>query len=259
MQSTANKQNVGWGVLLISFGVSAILDQYTGVSDWYKIGVFLLGGLITLAFFLADRSDWVLLIPAYVMLAISAIGAAALGELLDGDLMASFVLPLVAAPFLVVYLRNRDNWWALFPTFILLAIALMLFVTNIFVLKDSLIAPFVLFAIAAPFLFVYFNNRQNWWALIPAYVMIVIGIMVGLIETNVLDDLLVPAYINLAIALPFFWIYFRNRDARWALFPGGIMGLIGLGFLFSEPIGQFIFPLAMIAAGVWVLYRQARK
>lgn len=260
MESKVNKQNLGWGILLICFGISALLDIYTGVSEWYKFGIFFLGGLVALAIFFADRSDWALLIPAYVMIAIAAIGAMAVLDLLDGDIMGSFVLVLVAAPFLAVYLRNREHWWALIPSFILFAIALMLLLTTLNVLGDDLIAPFILYAIAIPFLVVYFRNKkENWWALIPAYAMIVIGTMVGLIETRILGDMLIPAYIMLAIALPFFVVYFRNRENWWALIPGGIMAFIGLGFLLSEPVGRFFVPAALIVTGLWVLLRQGKK
>ena len=259
METTTNKQNMGWGILLICAGISAMLDLYTVVSEWYTIGVFFLGGLIVLALFLADRSDWVLLIPAYIMLAIASIGAVALWDFLAGDIMGAFVLAVIAAPFAAVYLRNKANWWALIPAFVLFAIALMLLLTSLNVLNDAMIAPFVLFSIAVPFLVVYFNNKEHWWALIPAYTMIVIGIMVGLIDTGVLGDLMIPAYINLAIAIPFFVVYFRNKKHWWALIPGVITGLIGLGFLLSEPVGQFLSPVAMIGAGLWVLFRQQRK
>jgi hypothetical protein len=259
MESKASKQNLGWGIMLICFGLVAMKDIYFQASEWIDLSIFFVGGLITLIIFLMDRSDWTVLIPAYVLLAIAVIGAVAIWELVEGDLVGTVVLTLVALPFLVVYLRNRGHWWALIPSFILLAIALMLLLTSLNVLSDEMIGPFVLYAIAIPFLVVYFINRDNWWALIPAYAMIVIGTMVGLIETDVLGDLLIPAYIMLAIAIPFFVVYFRNKENWWALIPGGITGLIGLGFLLSEPIGRFLLPAALIAAGVWVLLRQTKK
>lgn len=259
MESNVNKRNIGWGILLISFGLTAMLDIYFPTSDWVKIGLFFLGGVVTFAVFWTDRSDWVLLIPVYVLWAIAGIGAVAIFDLLQGDIIGSFVLTLIGVPFLVVYLRNREHWWALIPAFIMLVIALMLFLTTLNILSDDLIAPFILFAIAIPFLVVYYRNREHWWALIPAYVMLVIGTMVGLIETGILGDMMIPAYVNLAIAAPFFVVYFRNTENWWALIPGGIMGLVGLGFLLSEPLGQFLVPAALILAGAWLLVRQFTK
>jgi hypothetical protein len=259
MESKENKRNIGWGILLICFGLVAMMDLYTGVSEWVDVAIFFVGGLAAFAVFWTDRSDWVLLIPVYVLWAITAIAGVAMLDVLQGDIIGSLVLTLIGVPFLTVYLRNRENWWALIPAFIMLAIALMLLLITLNILGDDLIAPFILFSIAIPFLVVYFINRENWWALIPAYVMIVIGIMVGLIETGVLGDLLIPAYVNLAIAAPFFVVYFRNKENWWALIPGGIMGLVGLGFLLSEPAARYILPAALIIAGLWVLMRQFSK
>ena len=256
MKSMANKQNMGWGILLICFGLAAITNLYTGISDWVSVTIFFLGGLAAFAVFWTDRSNWLLLIPVYVTWAITAIVVVALLDLLQGEIMGTLALTLVGVPFLAVYLRNRDNWWAIIPSFILFAIALMLLLTTLNVLSDEMIAPLILFSIAIPFLVVYFTNRDYWWALIPAYAMIVIGIMVGLIETGILKDLLIPAYIMMAIAIPFFVVYFRNKEYWWALIPGGIMCLMGLGFLLSEPVGKFLIPAALIIVGAWVLVRQ---
>lgn len=259
METNTNKQNMGWGILLICFGVATMTEMYTGLSDWLNIGVFFLGGLITLALFLSDRSDWLLLLASYIMLAVAVLGAVAFWGVLDGDLIGSFALLLIGAPFLAVYLRNKENWWAIIPAYILLAISLMLLLTSINFFNDKLIAPFVLFSIAIPFLVVYFKNQEHWWALIPAYVMVVVGIMVGLIEYNIFPDLLIPSYINFAIALPFFVVYFRNKKNWWALIPGGILGLISLGFLLSIPAGRFLAPVVMIAVGIWLVLRQTKK
>ena len=259
MDSMVKKQSLGWGILLICAGIAAIIEQVADVSAWYQVTIFLVGSIVSLIFYLGDRSNWLLLIPTYIMLLVAVVGAILEFDILNGDLIGAFVLVLIAAPFLVVYFNNRNNWWAIIPSFILFAIALMLFLSSVNVLSDDLIGPFVLFSIAIPFLVVYFRNKENWWALIPAYTMIVIGIMVGLIETGILRSMLIPAYVFLAIALPFFVVYFRNKDNWWALIPGGILGLGGFGFLLSESVGDFLLPAVLIAAGLWVILRKTNK
>src|SRR5690606_41960036 len=42
---------------------------------------------------------------------------------------------------------------------------------------------------------------------------------------------IVGAYVMFAIALPFLYVYLRNRENWWALIPGGIMLTIGVGLL----------------------------
>jgi len=111
---------------------------------------------------------------------------------------------------------------------------------------------FVMFAIAAPFVYVYLNNRYNWWALIPAYVMAAIG---GLILLNpIMGGPMTGAYVMFAIAAPFIYVYLRNTENWWALIPGGMMAVIGAGLLISSVISAI--PVLLIIAGIYILVRQ---
>jgi hypothetical protein len=176
MEASGNKQRIGWGMLLIVFGITAFLDNFVGIDDWLKVAIMGIGGVAVFLVFLTDRKNWRLLIPAYVLLAIAGISALALTDMLQGEVIGSLVLVLVALPFLAVYLLNQDNWWALIPSWVLLAIGLMVFLIGQNILNDELIVTYVMFSIALPFFVVYLTNRKNWWALIPSGVTAVIGL-----------------------------------------------------------------------------------
>jgi len=102
---------------------------------------------------------------------------------------------------------------------------------------------------------IYLSDRSQRWTLIPAYVLLAVGLMVALITGGVLVDLLVPAYVMFAIAIPFFVVYVRNREQWWSLIPGGIMAVIGLSFLLAEGAFQYIAPAVVIVVGVGILAR----
>ncbi len=255
METNENKRSIAWGLLLIVLGVAALLDIFVGINDWMMVGVFALGGVASLVVFLTDRKDWQLLIPPYILLAFAAIAALALSELLVGDFIATFVLVLVALPFLAVYLLNRANWWALIPSWVLLSIAVMIFLLGQNLLRDGIVPLYVLSSIGLPFLVVFLVNRDNWWALIPAYVLFSIGIMVALIDARVLDDLAIPAYVMFSIAIPFLAVYLVNRKNWWALIPGGITGVIGLGFFAGTDLAKYVIPVVLLIAGAFILYR----
>ncbi|MEJ2758961.1 MAG: hypothetical protein P8046_10820, partial [Anaerolineales bacterium] len=191
----------------------------------------------------------------YILLAVAAIASVGILDILQGDVLAATVLGLVALPFLVVFLLNRENWWALIPAWVLFSIGLMVLLLGIGMLPGGLVPLYVLSSIGLPFLVVFLLNRENWWALIPAYVMFSIGIMVALIDVGVLNDFGIPAYVMLAIALPFFVVYFMNRQQRWALIPGGIMTVIGLGFFAGTDLAAYVIPAIMLIAGGWLLLR----
>ncbi len=154
-----------------------------------------------------------------------------------------------------LYLTDRSQWWALIPAYVMWAIAGLVALLTLNILRDAAVATYVLTAIALPFLYVFLRNRAHWWALIPAYVLLAIGVMVGLIEGGILNDLLIPAYVMFAIAIPFFGVYARNTQHWWALIPGGIMAAIGLSFLIAEAAAQYVAPAVLLIAGVWILVR----
>ncbi len=310
MDMKINNRNAGWGILLIAFGFVALADTFA-ISEWYKVLVLALAGMAAFIFYYRNRTDLVPLIPVYILWAGALITAAVLGDFVNGDVIAVAVLPLIAIPFLFVYFRDKKNWWALIVSYVLLLIAFIILSTEILGLGDEFIAivlmpgfaipflyvylknkgrwwalipayvflligilitldegfgfgdeiigPGILGGIGLPFLFVYFRNRENWWALIPSYVLLAIGTMVGLLEFNLLTDLAVPAYILLATAIPFFFVFVRNQENRWALIPGGITGVMGLGFLFGTDLGKYFTPAIMVLVGIWLLVRVIRK
>jgi hypothetical protein len=155
-----------------------------------------------------------------------------------------------------IYATDRSERWLLVLSYTMLAIALMVALITLDILRDSFVATYVLTAIALPFLYVYLSDRTHWWAIIPAYILLAIGVMVGLIEGGILEDNLVATYVLFSVAIPFFVIYARDRKQWWALIPGGITGLIGLALLIAETAAEYIVPAALIIAGAWVLIRQ---
>ncbi len=169
-----------------------------------------------------------------------------------------WVAVLAAAGFgaFLIYLTDPSDWGMLIPAYVLWAVAGLVALIELDVLMDEWIALYVLSAIALPFLAGFLRDRKRWGLLIPAYVLLAVGLMVGLIGAGVLDDLLVPAYVMFAIAIPFLLVFVRNRANWWALIPGGIMAVIGLSFLIAESAIEYIFPVAVILVGVWILVRQ---
>jgi hypothetical protein len=128
------------------------------------------------------------------------------------------------------------------------------------ILEDSFIATYVMSAIAIPFVYGYFrSDRVNWGLLIPAYIMIAVGVMVPLIETEVLADTGIPVYVMFAVALPFLVVFLRNTKQWWALIVGGITALVGLSFLVASDLAEYVTPIALILIGGGILVRLVTK
>lgn len=156
---------------------------------------------------------------------------------------------------LAFYVADRANLAMLITAYVLLAIALLLALIMLTVMRDEGVAVYVLTAIALPFLAVYARNREQWWPLIPAYVLLALAVMIGLIGMGLLAELLVPAYVMFAIAIPFFVVYAWDRGQWWALIPAGVMTAIGLFFLIAEAALPWLVPVLLILSGIWILVR----
>lgn len=249
------KQSLVWGVLLIVFGAAALLENFIGLRVEAWAGIFAGAGLLVLLVYVTDRSSAWPLIPAYALLAIAGLLAVVAWDLLRDEAIATYVLIAVALPFLAVYLRDRTQWWALIPAYVMLVIAAVVYFGERGGFPDYLVGPFVLASIGLPFLVVYLRDRGQWWALIPAYAMFSVGLIIPLAELD-LNGNLIAAYVMFAIALPFGVVYLKNRDNWWALIPGGIMAVIGVSLLLAEQLFRYLLPAAIILTGLWILARQ---
>ena len=178
METQQNRINQGvlWGAILIGLGIVFLLQQifpgFFGALIWSA--VFAVGAVATYGAYTRNKQQWWLLIPAYVMAFVAAIIQIGSIRWMPGEFIGAFVMLAIGAPFLYVYLKNEEHWWALIPAYAMLAIAGIILASM--VLRDEMMGAFVMFAIAIPFLYVYLRNRQHWWALIPGGIMAMIGV-----------------------------------------------------------------------------------
>ena len=165
------------------------------------------------------------------------------------------------------YLADRSYGLMLLAAYVLWAIAGLIALVPQGYLRDGAIACYVLLAVALPFLAIHVRNRARWWALIPAYALVVIAGVVGLAQSGLFGDDLVSAFVALAIAIPFFVIYARDRRQWWALIPGVVLAAIGLSigswlpwhavrssFIAGYAV-DYAAALVLLVVGAWILVR----
>ena len=91
-----------------------------------------------------------------------------------------------SALFLITFLRDyRENWWAAIPGMTLLGLALAALFGEIMPGLSGLSGPIFLASIGAGFVLVYIAVPENWWALIPAGVMLTLGAVAGVDEAGI--------------------------------------------------------------------------
>lgn len=84
------------------------------------------------------------------------------------------------------------------------------------------------------FLYLMFNDPNNWWAAFPGFTLL------GLAASSFLPDSL-EAFDGLVffagISLGFWWVYFTDRSRWWAIIPAGVLLTLGIVSALDEVSG----------------------
>ncbi len=160
--------------------------------------------------------------------------------------------------FLATFLTGRENWWAVIPGFTLLGLAVL--VSDILPGNGEAGGAVFLGMIGLSFWVIYFMRRDFWWAIIPGGVLATLALVTLASEIGGTAG---GAAFFLGLGITFFLVYFLpNREGRqrWALWPAFILGTMGLLLtLGSGGIGAYIFPVALILLGGWLVLRNVMK
>ena len=203
---------------------------------------------------ITSRTFWgVLLIIGGIIFLLENLGIVAIGEAFWGILLG-----VAAIGFLSVYLTNRENWWALIPGMILLSVSALIILNTIFPGgTGELGGVIVLGGIGLAFLLIYLTNRENWWAIIPAGVMLTLSIVVLLGE--VISGFEVGGIFFLGLGLTFALVAILptpHGQMKWAFIPAGVMIVMGLLITAAlSPLINYIWPVALILAGLFLVFR----
>jgi hypothetical protein len=256
--------NVLWGALLI-LGGGLFLAQNLGYLEEFSAQVqmyVMLGAsaLFLVTYFISGIRHWGWLFPASIFGGAAAtIWMTEAG--IDGSIVGAPIIGSVALPFLIAFaLDVRKNWWALIPAFILGAVTLVTAIAD--QAAGEWIGALVLFAVALPFFVVFLTGpRTRQWALIPAYVLTVVG-TIPLVADQVRGEVL-GSFVMFAIALPFLIAFLWNRKNVWGLIVAfilaavGVIPLIAAADFAGEMIGAFV--MFAIALPFWATLIFSRR
>ncbi|MDX1616554.1 MAG: hypothetical protein R3300_19750 [Candidatus Promineifilaceae bacterium] len=265
----------------VGFAVSRGRDWWTLIPGWSMVGVAILIRFessisddlfamfiqfaVALPFFLVfffKRENWWALIPAAILTATGLM--VALLERWRPQFVGVAVLWVMATVFYIVYLRGRENWWALIPAWALTVIGAIVIVSAYWV--GALIGSMMMWGIAIPFAVLYVTDRQRWWALIPFGVLATLGMVAALAEASWFSMLDADAMARLlggiftgGLALTFASVWLQHHEeTRWAIYPALVLGGITLLLVLLGFTLQLIWAVALIAAGLWLLFNNNR-
>jgi hypothetical protein len=148
----------------------------------------------------------------------------------------------------------------------------MLFLALTTLLVDNVggewVGAMFLLLIGLAFLAVYLNNRAHLWALLVAYIFGVLSIAPMLAAGGEMAAYFGTVFL-LAVALPFYLLYFRAMDNWWAIIPAGVMTILAVittlaiaGLINDATSGGYVnaFLMAGLAATfavVWLRHNKA--
>lgn len=177
------KSRILWGSVLILGGILFLLQNLFG----FQFGVLFwalvlgLGGLFFVSIFFTNPANWWGLIPGITLFSVALL--VALGALFPGVADAfggSIVLGGIALSFLVIYLINRENWWAIIPGGVLLSLAVGLAFENY--ISDTGFVSIFFLGMALTFAVVALlptPEGKMRWAWIPAGILGIMGVAFG--------------------------------------------------------------------------------
>jgi hypothetical protein len=101
------------------------------------------------------------------------------------------------------------------------------------------IAGFFVLGVAV-FFYVFGNNTENWWALIPGFTLAAIGGLIAMSSLNErIASLFGGAFFLAMIGLSFLVIYIIHRDFWWAIIPAGVLFTLALVTIVGQYNGLF--------------------
>ncbi len=160
-----------------------------------------------------------------------------------------------ATVFLWIYFTKKEQWWAIIPGLTLLGLSLsgLDSLLNIFPGSDWTGSVF-LGCIGLAFWLVYLRRQDQWWAIIPGGVLLTLAAVAGL--DRILDWSEVIFFLGLAGTFALVGILPNQLDTRWAFIPAAVLAVMGVAlFAPFRSVMLMIWPAALIALGVYILYR----
>lgn len=171
-----------WGTLLVLGGIALLLENLhvLRIEGLVWAVILAVAGLVFLSEYISNPSQWWPLIPGISLLAI------ALAILLDfifpslGHYFSGFIiLAGIGLSFLLVYLKDRTNWWAVIPAGVMGTLGVVSIIDSVEVGVDS--GGLFLIGIGLTFFTIAIlpgPHEPMRWAYIPGTILLILGAVV---------------------------------------------------------------------------------
>jgi predicted lysophospholipase L1 biosynthesis ABC-type transport system permease subunit len=173
------RSRILWGILLILAGIFAFFANVGFPSSkniiWIVLSV--LGALFFFSFILENRRNWWAFIPGVSLLGVALVNLVGLfSPSYQQEWGESILFAVVGISFLVVYLYDTANWWAILPAGVLFSLSVVAGLANLFSDRD-LSGLYLLGLGTTFFMLAILPNKAGKmvWAWIPTFILLIMG------------------------------------------------------------------------------------
>jgi len=161
----------------------------------------------------------------------------------------------------VFFSDPQRSWWAAIPGLTFLALAILVSARSFGWDADgTYLGALFLGMIGLSFWVIYVVKREFWWAVIPGGTLLTLAAVT--IVSQLTESTIAGAVFFFGLALTFGLLMLLPREDKhmtWPLIPCAMLTLMGFMVLFnSGPARNYGWPVALIAVGLYLLYRQFR-
>jgi hypothetical protein len=171
------------------------------------------------------------------------------------------LLGLAGLTFLLAFLMDRTQWWALIPAMPLLSVAaLILLGQTLPSFADAWGGLLVLGGVGLSFWAIFLTNRSMWWAIIPGGVLLTLAVVAGLDSNTQGLDTGGIFFIGLGLTFALVGVLPTPQGRmRWAFIPALVLIVMGLLiFAAAEQLINYMWPLVLIVGGLLLVFRAFR-
>ncbi|HAV75870.1 MAG TPA: hypothetical protein DCX53_00805 [Anaerolineae bacterium] len=173
-----------------------------------------------------------------------------------GGIFWGLVWGAVGVFFLTLLVNDRQrNWWAAFPAFTLIGMAVTSFLPNSLEIISGLV---FMGGISLAFWWVYFTDTTRWWAIIPAGVLLTLGLVSVLDEISGMDSGGL-FFIGLGITFLLVALLPGANKQSWAWIPAVVLLMFGTILVPSLGISTYVGPAMLILVGGYLVLRFFRN
>lgn len=146
-----------------------------------------------------------------------------------GNFIWGALFAVVGLGFLVWFITDRERWWRVIPGFTLLAAGAVIMLEAQNIALGNWSGGIMLFGMAVGFWALLLRGSEFWWATLPAGVLTVTSVLVGLGAR--LSGQMWTALMLIGLGLVFVLLYlvrFGQKDTHWAIVPASWLIVLGL-------------------------------